>query len=185
MRAFIALAGLLVLVLPLDASPGGRPNAREKLVVVDANGKQVGTVVGSRLTQVTIALSVNGRHALLHVASAVESPVFPGTTLLVPPIQGARLLRFESRDCSGPPFLLSSANELLDLAAVASPGMTLYLPVVPRAAPTRIVWNSYREDTGGCHTMEQPMLSDAHVPAAAIVDLLTLFTPPFRVVILD
>ena len=84
MRALIVLAGLLVL-LPLDASPGGRPNAREKLVVVDANGKQVGTVVGSRATQVTIALSVNGRHVLLNVNSAVDTPVFPGVTALVPP----------------------------------------------------------------------------------------------------
>jgi hypothetical protein len=183
MRAFIVLAGLLAL-LPLDASAGGRPNAREKLVVVDANGKQVGTVVGSRATQVTIALSVNGRHVLLAVNWAVDTPVFPGTTLLVPPIHGADLLRFESRDCSGQPFLLSSANELLDLGPVAPPGMTLYLPV-PGAAPRQIAWSSYRHDTGGCRTQEQPILSDGEVPAVAIVDLLTLFTPPFRVLIVD
>ena len=183
MRALIVLAGLLVL-LPLDASPGGRPNTPGKLVVVDANGKQVGTVVGSKVSRVTIALSVNGRHVLLDVDSAVDTPVFPGTTLLVPPIKGADLVRFESRDCSGQPFLLSSANELLDLGAVAPPGMTLYLPAVPGAAPRQIAWSSYW-GTGGCRTQEQPILSDGEVPAVAIVDLLTLFTPPFRVLVVD
>jgi hypothetical protein len=182
MRALVVLAGLLVL-LPLDASAGGRPNAREKLVVVDANGEQVGTVVGSRVTQVTIALSVNGRHVLLTVNWAADTPVFPGTTLPAPPIQGADLLRFESRDCSGQPFLLSSANELLDLGAVAPPGLTLYLPV-PGAAPRQIAWSSYWR-TGGCRTQEQPILSDGEVPAVAIVDLLTFFTPPFRILVVD
>jgi len=182
MRALIVLAGLLVL-LPLDASPGGRPTTPGRLVVVDANGKQVGTVVGARVTQVTIALRVNGRHVLLDVDAAVNTPDYPDTALLVPPIRGASGLRFESWDCSGPPFLLQFADQLLDAGAVAPPGLTLYLPVVPGAAPTHIASSSYR-DAGGCRTQEQPV-SEADVPAVAIVDLLTLFTPPFRVLIVD
>jgi hypothetical protein len=183
MRALIVLAGLLAL-LPVDTSAGGRPNAREKLVVVDANGKQVGTVVGSRATQVTIALGVNGRHVLLAVNWAVDAPIFPGTTLLVPPIQGAELLRFESRDCSGQPFVLSSANELLDLGAVAPPGMTLYLPEVPSAAPVEIVAGS-TASVAGCRVSEYLFLDRSYVPAVAVVDLRTLFTPPFRLLLVE
>jgi hypothetical protein len=183
MRALIVLAGLLAL-LHLDASAGGRPNAREKLVVVDANGKQVGTVVGSRVNRVTIALRVNGRHVLLNVDSAVDTPVFPGTTLLVPPIRGFGGVSFESRDCSGPPFLFQSGNGLLDSGFVAPPGLTLYLPTVPGAAPTPIALSSYW-GTGGCRTQEPPVLSNAYVPAVAVVDLLTLFTPPFRLLFVE
>jgi hypothetical protein len=184
MRAFIVLAGLLAL-LPLDASAGGRPNAREKLVVVDANGKQVGTVVGSKVNRVTIALSVNGRHVLLDVDSAVDTPVFPGAVLfLVPPIGGVGGVSFESRDCSGQPFLFQSGYPLVDLGFVAPPGMTLYLPTVPGAGAKRIAWSSSWE-YGGCRTQEPPVSSDSYVPAVAVVDLLTLFTPPFRVLIVD
>jgi len=180
MRAVIALA-ILFVFLPLDASAGDR---REQLMVVDANDKQVGTVVGSRVTQVTIALAVNGRHVLLEATWAVDSPVFPGVTLLVPPLQGAGSVRFEGPGCSGQPFLTTSANELLDLGAVAPPGMTLYLPAVPRALPTAITWRS-SWGSGACRTQEEPVLSDSDVPAVAFVDLLTLFTPPFRVLVRD
>ncbi|HMH52974.1 MAG TPA: hypothetical protein VK548_22240 [Candidatus Acidoferrum sp.] len=184
MRALIVLTGLLLL-LPLDASPGGRPDAPDKLVVVDVNGKQVGTVVGSRVNRVTIALSVNGRQALLEVASAVDTPVFPGAVLfLVPPIRGAGGVSFESRDCSGPPFLFQFGYRLLDVGFIAPPGMTLYLPTVPGAGAKRIAWSSSWE-YGGCRTQDPPVSSDAYVPAVAIVDLLTLFTPPFRLLIVD
>src|SRR5262245_54077855 len=63
MRALIVPVGFLAL-LPLDALAEGR---RAELAVVDANGKQVGTAVGARVGDVTIALNVNGRHALLDV----------------------------------------------------------------------------------------------------------------------
>ena len=180
MRALIVLAGLLLL-LPLDASAGGR---EDKLVVVDADGKQVGTVVGAMINQVTIALSVNGRNVLLEVSLAVEAQEFPNAGRLLPPIRGVGTLRFESRDCSGPPFLSRSANRLLDWGAIAPPGLTLYLPEVSGAAPRRIAPNSYQAYRD-CWTLEQPTTSGPYVPAVAIVDLLTLFTPPFRVVIVE
>ena len=91
---------------------------------------------------------------------------------------------FESHDCSGPPFLPQSANRLADLGAVEPPGMTLYLPEAPGARPRRIAWSSYRA-AGECKRQGEPVVSDAYVPAVAIVDLLTLFTPPFRVEIVE
>ena len=191
MRALIVIVGLLVL-LPLDVLAGGR---RDKIAIVDANGKQVGTVVGARIADVTIALSVNGRHALLDVVSA-NSTVYPGGGALLP-LRGAGAglsLMFESRDCSGAPFLYQPPNRLFDWAAVAPPGMTLYLPETAGMAPRTILVGSFLVALGVCETsltpigfddpLDPPMSFDG-VPAAAIVDLLTLFTPPFRLVFRD
>jgi hypothetical protein len=192
MRALIVIVGFLVLLLPLDALAGGR---RDTIAVVDANGRQVGTVVGARIADATIALSVNGRHALLDVVSA-NSTVYPGLGALLP-FQGAEaglLLTFESRDCSGAPFLYQPPNRLFDWAAVAPPGMTLYLPETEGMAPRTILPGSFLE-TLGCQTSlatitgfddpPDPPTTAYYVPAAAIVDLLTLFTPPFRLVFRD
>ncbi|HMH52975.1 MAG TPA: hypothetical protein VK548_22245 [Candidatus Acidoferrum sp.] len=188
MRALIVIVGLLVL-LPLDAVAGGR---RDKIAIVDANGRQVGTVVGARIADFTIALSVNGRHALLDVVSS-ESIVFPGLGAFAP-IQGvdaALLLTFESRDCSGTPFLYQPPDRLFDWAVVAPPGMTLYLPETAGMAPRTIQVGSFLGALGGCQipgpltTPADPESTAYFVPAAAVVDLLTLFTPPFRLAFTD
>jgi hypothetical protein len=181
-RALILLAGLLVLPA-LDAwaqEPRhvAGPRSPRGVAVVDANGKQVGTVVEARLRDVTIALSVNGRSVLLDVTSAVSTEFSPGAGAL-PPFRGGSLLSFESRDCSGPPLMLQHPNRLLDVAAIAPPGLTLYLPAVPRAAPATFTWGSY-VGTAGCQATLFSAPSDSLVPAVAVVDLLTLFTPPLR-----
>jgi hypothetical protein len=158
---------------------------RDAIAVVDANGRQVGTVVGARIADVTVALSVNGRHALLDVVSA-NSTVYPGLGALLP-FQGAEaglLLTFESRDCSGAPFMYEHPDRLLDWGAIASPGLTLYLPAVPGAAPVAIVAGS-SASVAGCRVSEHPFLDRSYVPAVAVVDLLTLFTPPFRLLVVE
>lgn len=182
MRLLIVLAGLLVL-LPLDAPARDRegvrvPHAPKGVEIVDANGKQVGTVVEARVRDVTIALSVNGRRVLLDVVSSVSTEYSPGGSVF-PPLRGASLLSFESRDCSGPPLMFQPPTRLLDAGAIAPPGLTLYLPAVPRAAPATFVWGSYM-GTAGCQATLFSSPSDSLVPAVAVVDLLTLFTPPFR-----
>jgi hypothetical protein len=181
MRALIVLAGLLVL-LPLDAPARDRegvrvPHAPKGIAVVDANGKQVGTVVEARLRDVTIALIVNGRRVLLDVISPVSTEYYP-------PFRGAAFVAFESRDCSGPPFLFEHPDRLLDAGAVAPPGMTLYLPAVPGAAPVAITAGS-SAGVAGCRASEHPFLDRSYVSAVAVVDLLTLFTPPFRLLFVE
>jgi hypothetical protein len=188
MRVLIVLAGLLV-VLPLDAPARDRgedtvPHSPRGIAVVDANGKHVGTVVEARPRDVTIALTVNGRRVLLDVISAVSTPYSPGGAALVPPFRGAGLLAFESRDCSGPPFLYEHPDRLLDAGGVAPPGLTLYLPAVPGAVPVTITWGSYA-GIAGCQAVEHPYLAGSFLPAVAVVDLLTLFTPPFRLLFVE
>jgi hypothetical protein len=190
MRALIVIVGLLVL-LPLGALAGSR---RDPIAVVDEHGTQVGTVVGGG--SVTIALSVNGRQALLGVITADSIRYPDGDALL--PIQGANsgvVLTFESGDCSGPAFLYQPPNRLSDWAAVAPPGMTLYLPETAGMAPRTIRPGSFLVSLGSCETSLTPITgfddpaesptTAYFVPAAAIVDLLTLFTPPFRLVFGD
>ena len=62
--------------------------------------------------------------------------------------------------------------------------MTLYLPAVPRAVPATIVFTSYA-GVVACQTFPYPYSSGSFVPAVAVVDLLTLFTPPFRLRFVD
>ena len=104
-------------------------------------------------------------------------------------------MSFESRDCSGPPFLFQSGYRLLDLGFVAPPGLTLYLPETVGIAPRTIVLGSFSDALDGCQTSPgkltgvddapDPAFTADLFPAAAIVDLLTLFTPPFRLVFRD
>ena len=180
MRAFVVLAALLGF-LPPEAQ--AEDQSLKGVTVVDANGKQVGTVVEARLRDVTIALSVNGRNVLLDVFSAASTEYSPGAGAL-PPLRGSSLLSFESRDCSGPPLLFQHPPRLLDAGAIAPPGLTLYLPAVPRAAPAAFVWGSY-VGTAGCQAVPIPVTVDNLVPAVAVVDLLTLFTPPFRLLFVE
>jgi hypothetical protein len=186
MRLLIVLAGLLVL-LPLDAPARDRegvrgPHAPTGVAVVDANGKQVGTVVEARVRDVTIALSVNGRRVLLDVISSVSTEYSPGVP--TPPFRAPAFLAFESRDCSGPPFMYEHPDRLLDWGAIAPPGLTLYLPAGPGAAPVAITAGS-SASVAGCRTSEHPFLDRSYVPAVAIVDLRTLFTPPFRLLFVE
>ena len=178
MRALIVIVGLLML-LPLDALAGSR---RDTIAVVDTHGTQVGTVVGARSDRVTIALGVNGRHALLEVVSAM-SLLYPGVGAALP-IQGDGFLIFDGGDCSGATFLRQPPNRLFDRAVVGPPGLTLYLPETPGAVPRTIPIGSFVDYFQTCQTSD-PATGFDLVPAVAIVDLLTLFTPPFRLVFRD
>src|SRR5438128_9856861 len=169
MRALIVLAGLLVL-LPLGAHARDRegvrvPHAPRGIPVADANGKQVGIVVEARVRDVTIALSVNGRRVLLDVISSVSTEYSPGVP--TPPFRAPAFLAFESRDCSGPPFISEHPDRLLDWGAIAPPGLTLYLPAVPGAAPVAIVAGS-TAGVAGCRVSEYPFLDRSYVPAVAV-----------------
>jgi hypothetical protein len=152
-------------------------------------------VVGARIADFTIALSVNGRDALLDVVRS-DSLVIPGLGTLLP-IEGVvgSLIFFESRDCSGAPFMSQPPERLFDGAVVAPPGMTLYLPEAPGMVPRTILLGSFLDALDGCQTSPgkitgvddplDPAVAADLIPAAAVVDLLTLFTPPFRLVFRD
>ena len=89
----------------------------------------------------------------------------------------ASSLLFESTDCSGQPFI-SATMEILTPAFVSPPGNTVYLPI-PGSAMQTINPRSERDRDGQCSPVS--FFEPSAFPAQAVINLDTLFTPPFRV----
>ena len=92
-------------------------------------------------------------------------------------------LAFESTDCSGPPYLISSESggpSLFAAASIAPPGHTLYVEDTG-ASSRSINVGSTLPSVDGCGAFSPPFAMEA-IPALTMVDLDTLFTPPFRLV---
>ena len=138
------------------------------LVVVDASGKTVGGVIAADKTEVTVAFQIGEQFVLIPLKN---DGFVIGT------------LNYQTSDCSGTAFLDSpSTGAPFPNSAVAPPGKTLYLPD-PNAAPETVVVKSIFftfESFIGCDTEGGGQVS-LEIPAKAVVDLNTLFTPPFTV----
>jgi hypothetical protein len=136
--------------------------------VVDANGKAVGIATSSGGQQVFLMFKVGEQVFTIFVA---RNRIFGGSPLL----------RFLSPDCSGAPLLVVFPDQddiyLLTPFAIAPPGSTIYAPD-PQAAPQTITVGSMLSGDGSCLTGE---FSELVVPAVALIDLDTEFTPPFKV----
>lgn len=95
---------------------------------------------------------------------------------------GGRVLWFESENCIGTPFFSAearsseSAQSLVPRAAIAPPGQTLYI-VAPGAAPRPITIRSILEHASTCRN--QTFSNISALPSQGLLNLLTVFTPPF------
>lgn len=93
----VGLAGLLPVTALAQVSPGIQP---ANVMVVDASGKQVGTVIGAGILRntnevfATMAVIAQGRGVILEV-----------TGREVERLGGTNVLLYESSDCSGPPLV--------------------------------------------------------------------------------
>jgi|SRR6266850_6409458 len=171
----LVLAVTLVLVsLTATFAAQNVLKSRKSITVVDAHGVIVGDLFSSDLFSGNVmAFEVDQRPFVLRV-----TPVgLAGTSTSVV---------FNSNNCSGPPFIwlrdtTTVPLSLLPASAVAGPGHTLYLED-PEADP--LVLNAFsgsRWPPGGpCAPLA---VSDPSVllPVEPVVDLDTLFTPPFSV----
>jgi hypothetical protein len=150
-------------VVPGDVQPAS-------IRLEDANGKQIGKVVGTTGGGVIVALLVNGQGVLLFSAlNDVHGGEFP--------LIGGQL-GFESQDCSGAPLLDGHSQFIHSAPSVAPPGLTLYLPI-PGATPVPKTWRSAFTSGNICGAVIQPSVLQS-VAAAPAIDFLTVFTPPFR-----
>jgi hypothetical protein len=154
--------------------PKVRPVGR--VVVADGNGKIVGAALGSvgvHVSEVfgpsdvrpTVLLQVDQHLAAVHVARDR--------------LYGGRLW-FTSEDCTGMPWfpfepIGGAPLPLLPQSAIAPPGWTLYLQI-PNVAPQSIAAKSFLTSGAQCTSADRSL--DA-VLAQPLVDLLTIFTPPF------
>jgi hypothetical protein len=92
-------------------------------------------------------------------------------------------LCFESADCSGPAFACDCGDAPLlgaAQAAISAPGNTLYASAAG-AIPRPVTFQSEIYSDGTCQNVFGGSC-DAALPVQAMIDLNTMFTPPFRLV---
>ena len=188
MRRFSAIAALLLLCSfspALAAGPVWPPNLGwppsfccgspavvpgmqpARLQVVDQNGSALGNVVGGNNLSVTVAFTLNG-HELVLLAQGTSPPnALFGTTSVV---------NFESDDCSGPALMRPAVGFLNPTSAVTGPELRVWVPADPNTASAPVTVRSAL--TATCGTLSPNTI--AVVPAIAIGDLASLFTPPFK-----
>ena len=135
----------------------------ETLEIVDAVGVRVGKMQD---TLGGVILDVDGR--VFRVQASVNSLSF-GSELYNP-----------SPDCSGTPFMQRFSDILIEFPAFLPPTGIVYLPdliALPQALEVQSVENSI-----GCRPITDPPFPVLNlVPAVIVVDLSTIFTPPFMV----
>ncbi len=162
----LLVVSLLCSFLPAAASAGELHNVK-RLVVVDADGKLVGEALDLIYS---VAFKRDGKLFLVRLQ---DSSTFVGLSL-------GGWVAFHSNNCSGAAFTLYFP-ELVPLAIVTAPGMTVYAPDIS-AIPQEVSWNSRLYDLStGLVECEPFSSTDLVVPAVPVVNLRSLFTPPFSV----
>lgn len=133
--------------------------------VVDANGKLIGTAT-SHDTLGVMAFRIGGQ---------VFSVIVQGDGF-----EKNGQFFFESPDttCSGIPLIDVNQNDFLTPVIIAPPGSTVYAPD-PQAVAQTITVGSALTAEGSCFSFGGWTASV--VPVVALVDLDTVFTPPFTV----
>jgi len=148
------------------------------LALVDSSGRKVGPASDALYGIATVALAVDDRIVPLQV---VPSGRVAGG--------GLPSLLFESVDCSGTSFVISDSCPgncfVPPFGAFNMPEPTIYVPNA-QVGPQVVMVKSYRnqsfsvsscESVGGSGSFAQTV-----VPAIKLVDLSTVFTPPFTLI---
>ncbi|MFQ5856022.1 MAG: hypothetical protein ACE5LU_10300 [Anaerolineae bacterium] len=149
------------------------PTASERLVIVDANGKKVGKVIGIDHHVPQIALEINGHLFTL----GVRENRFAGQT------SWNSGVLFESEDCTGTPYIRDDRSALPSVV-VNVPGNTVYIEdpaasVQTIAVRSRYEWMSPWEDPPTCSPVTWD--NEEAVQAIPLINLDTVFTPPFSI----
>lgn len=148
-----------------DTGPPGP--AAKTFAVYDANNNKVGDVISTSSPPATAMIALQVDTHLL--ALSVNNNAIDGSTSGPP--------RFESTNCLGAPLVEpGSTHSIFPFVTVAPPGRTIYLPD-PAAIPRQFRYRS-ELNPEGCVPVDDLLVG---VPASVLLDLNTLFTPPFRV----
>jgi len=169
---------------PGPQGPAG-PAGPTALVLVDSTGAKVGDVVGADTTMpnVTIATAIGNQTVLLTAARSGFGSNSPGD-FFEPPASTYSTIYFSGLHCSGPAYIKPTMTAVLPwLRVVVREDRYAYIPA--SSTIEDIVYQSA--------WLESPSLSfcndgpfappqTAHgVVATSVVDLFSLFTPPFDV----
>lgn len=191
MRANQLLVSVGVLVATCAGAQAPSVTIPSGFLVTDAVGTEVGLVItvmrgpttgfSSQVPWVLAAMVVDGTPLVTDIwpggfSDFGHGPVFITGGFLT----NDQDVMFKSTDCSGTPYLNQrSWGSFGDLGIVSGPGWTLYRPVGPPVTqPDQIPMNSIQ--TGSACA---PITTTAVFPrpAVAVVDLRTLFVPPFTI----
>jgi hypothetical protein len=165
----------IVVMSPLAAhahGPGNEPilKMNKTLTVIDAHHKTVG--------------QIGPFPTMLCGGSAVSYKV--GNRVFTVSVNKTGFIRcladyaFESTDCSGTPFVfINDTSALVEIARVGEPGSTVYLPDLDNIQHNFLSHSFYEGGLGECFSVDNIIPNVA--PEIAIIDLDTLFTPPFDV----
>jgi len=156
-------------VLSIESIPVGN------LTVFDVNGIKVGDSIGlSERGNPLISMSVEGR---VFVIGVLEDRFF---------VAGSEVngllgrLYWDGEDCTGTPLISPSGNGILSGVRVSTPGNTIYLEdIADGVARLGLSLSVLTEDGVTCFIF---INEDLGVPAVPLIDLYTLFTPPFSIV---
>ena len=170
-RVATLLAVLFACLLHADLAFAEKPSVRPvgQVVVVDSKGKIVGNTDGGMIGdyfsgRATILLKVDER---LFAVRVVKNTLFGFP------------LYFRFTNCQGQPWypVASADQPLWPTAAIFTPGMSVYLPRLD-AVVEQITYQSVWQWDGGCRNLSN---TTALIPAEPLIDLDTVFTPPFSV----
>ena len=169
-----------VFIGPLATAQEPKLDGIKSLVVVDDNGKKVGSVLDT-----TVQPGINGLHFFVIGFKVKEFAfaVLVGSTRFV----GTIGLLFESNDCMGPPLMRKDAitdDKFFPPVALAGldtsqPGQVVYAQD-PDEVPLLTSIQSLVPVNGDPCRLFQVILEVTTVKARQIVDL-GVFTPPFHV----
>jgi hypothetical protein len=166
----VASAGFLL----ASASFGQTIQSVSGLMVIDANGKSVGSVIAPDTVGTNaVALQVDGHVFLLN---------FTRTTITA---RTARIF-FESSNCTGTAYLDTSSDginfdALIPESVIAPPGQTVYVADTTDTPTRRMLGSQFGLTTDDC-VPTPSVLRLTVVRALPLLDLATNpFAPPFRV----
>ena len=165
MKSAIVVVLLLSLASVSWAGQPIRPSAL--LFAYDANGKKIGTV-----------LDVVAPPAYANVALRIRGIATTGTLSPDGLFVGAARLLFQSTDCTGTLYIEDSPRSIFKPLATSDPGSTVY-GQQPGSSAQAISAGSEKQGSQ-CMPYTNPKTVQAF-PAVPLVDLSTLFTPPFMV----
>lgn len=171
-RFLLAIGAMAISALQVSAAGAQSFQPIDQLAVVDSNGKTVGKLID--------LYKGNSGSAIV----ALKANDFIFTVWIHRDAFEAADLCFESADCSGPalscdcfdPPLLGAAQ-----AVISTPGNTLYAPAAG-ATPRPVTLQSTLSSDGTCQNLAGGFTCDVALPIQPLIDLNTVFTPPFRLV---
>ena len=179
----IALGIIVIIVLEgMLLAQQGRVRPVQQVTVEDSTGKTVGRTVGAINVyniESSASTDMNMRTVVLLRVDQTLVPVMVGRDRFY----GGRGLLYESEDCIGTPSLHfdatlpeTDAPSLLPQVAIGPPGNTVYMAIQGVARRTITVRSGLEF---GLRCVNRTVTDVPVLPTQPLIDLLTVFTPPF------